>query len=187
MKIIEINLVKLSKNKLNINEYLTIHKIAKNITGEEFPFSSEQKHLDSLEENEWIHQDDNSVNLTKKAELLIGFNESKVTSDNFDELFDLYPHRTPSGRILRSRNKTVSGVLTKNYLVSKKKYLTKVSNLKLHNLILEATKKMSSQARMRGGMEYIQQLEVYINQNSWEKYMEDDNETFKSDSNTIRI
>ena len=49
MSIIEINLVQLAKNKMNINEYLTIHKIAKNITGDEFPFSSEQRHLDSLE------------------------------------------------------------------------------------------------------------------------------------------
>jgi len=48
---IEINLVNLLKNNLNINEYLTIHKIAKTTDGYEFPFTSDQSHLDSLEKD----------------------------------------------------------------------------------------------------------------------------------------
>jgi hypothetical protein len=49
MEIIEINLVKLTKNNLNINEYLTILKIVKQKKGDDIPFFSSDRHLESLQ------------------------------------------------------------------------------------------------------------------------------------------
>lgn len=187
--IVEIDLIKLLKNNLNVNEYLTLIKINGEINDKEFPFTSTELTLKSLEEKEWLILEDNEIELSKKAYKLIGektINENTTTESNFDELFDIYPYRTPSGRILRSRNKIVSGKLTHNYCKLRDRYLRKVKTIDEHTEVLINTKTMISNANMRNSIEYLQQLETYINQNSWENYTEG-KEDFSSSNNIIRL
>lgn len=184
---IEINLVNLLKNNLNINEYLTIHKIAKTTDGYEFPFTSDQSHLDSLEKDGWLTQSDESVELTNKSKKLIKWNIKGITEEHFDKLFEMYPYRTPGGRVLRSRHKIIASSMTKNYSNLRDKYLRKVNSIELHDTIMESISKMLSDAKMRGGMDYLQQLDTFINQNSWEKYMGNDSNEVQNQSNIIKL
>lgn len=166
--IIEIDLVKLVRLGLNINEYLTILSIYKEYKGDSIPFYSSNEFLKSLEDNKWIELIDNdeSVILTKKALKLV---EEKDV--NFDELFFLYPYKTPDGRVLRTKEKEISGRMTKDYKSLYDKYTNRIKNIKLHNDIVDATKIMLKDISRRGELKFLPRLETYINKNKWEDYI----------------
>jgi len=77
--------------------------------------------------------------------------------------------------------------MTKNYSNLRDKYLRKVNSIELHDTIMESISKMLSDAKMRGGMDYLQQLDTFINQNSWEKYMGNDSNEVQNQSNIIKL
>ena len=85
---------------------------------------------------------------------------------NFDEFWDAFPQSTKSGRVLRAVNKENSqGKPTRDYEVCKKKYLSKVKDEELHKLIIATLKKRVE----LNEYEYINGIEVYINQCKWER------------------
>ena len=85
---------------------------------------------------------------------------------NFDEFWDASPASTRSGRVLRAVNKINSqGKPTHDYEVCKKKYLSKVKSVKLHENIVAIIK-----ARVAyNDYEFMNNLETYINQRKWER------------------
>jgi hypothetical protein len=85
---------------------------------------------------------------------------------NFDEFWDAYPASTRSGRVLRAVNKiNPQGKPTHDYEVCKKKYLSKVKSVKLHENIVAIMK-----ARVAcNDYEFMNNLETYINQCKWER------------------
>jgi hypothetical protein len=85
---------------------------------------------------------------------------------NFDEFWDAFPQSTKSGRVLRALNKTnLQGKHTRDYDVCKKKYLSKVKSEELHEQIVATLKKRVE----LNEYEYINGIEVYINQSKWER------------------
>lgn len=84
---------------------------------------------------------------------------------NFDEFWDAFPVSTPSGRILRSANKVWSETLTRDYIICKKKYLSKVKTVSTHNTIVKIIKGRV----LSGEYEYINNMETYINQEKWQQ------------------
>jgi len=166
--IIEIDLVKLARWELNINEYLTLLKIQEK-ENFDLPFESSQKTIDSLVRKQFIqfNEDNSVVYLTNKAFKVVGKEEV-----DFDELFNLYPYKTPTGRILRTKNKEQLGKLTRDYKLLSEKYIRKVKNIDLHNTIIKATELMLKDYKKRGASDYLKKLETYINQNGWEPYID---------------
>jgi len=181
--IIEIDLVKLTRWELNINEYLTLLKIEEK-DNFDIPFNSSREIINELVRKNLIQfNDDNSVvYLTNKALKIVGKEEV-----NFDELFDLYPYKTPTGRILRTKNKEQLGKLTRDYKLLSEKYLRKIKNVELHNTIIRATELMLKDYKRRGSLEYLKKLETYINQNGWEPYVDQivDNVSFSSEGGNV--
>lgn len=172
----EIDLIKLIKLDLNINEYLTLFKIDKNTQGINFPFTSTVQHIQSLKNKGFIDVDANQqIRFTQQGKDVIN---PKIVVD-FDELFELYPSKTPNGRILRAKNKEISGRMTKEYKSLKDKYLLRVRDEEMHKKILEATKVMIAEKQKTGSINFLQQLEVYINGNVWERYMDEDGNSTK--------
>lgn len=163
--IIEIDLIELDKYGLNIQEYLTLLKIYENREGRDIPFMSTDNTVKSLEDKRFIKDIEGVLYLTVRAEKL--FYEEVV---NFDELFNLYPYQTPSGRSLRAKNKEIFGTQTKDYKILSKKYLSAVKNTELHNKIIEWTKIALQDHKRRNAMEYLPAMEVYINSRGWERY-----------------
>jgi hypothetical protein len=88
------------------------------------------------------------------------------TKINFDEFWDAFPTTTRTGRILRAVNKTNNQCKpTRDYEICKKKYLSKVKSEELHKNIVAIIK-----ARVASGdYEYINGMEIYINQCKWER------------------
>ena len=185
--LVEIDLVKLLRHELNVNEYLTLIKAYNNLNDkEDIPFFSDENSLESLVTKEWLSKRDGGLDLTKKAIMLVG--DEAV---EFDELFMLYPAKTPDGRILRSTNKEFRGRLTREYKVLKAKYLKKVRNVEMHTLVLDGTKKMLQDYKKRDSLNFLPLMETYMNQNQWERYITDEPTTgrtsFGSRSNTERL
>jgi len=183
----DLDLIKILRMGLNINEFLTLIKMDKTIRGLDFPFVSAVNHINSLKEKGFLEvNDNNEIRITAKGELLL-----KPKSEmNFDDLFFLYPATTPNGRHLRTRNKEIGGRITKEYRFLKEKYALRVFDEDLHNKVIAATKFMLDQRRKSGDLDYLQQLEVYINRNGWERYMDEEGNTEKpiiGTSNTERI
>jgi hypothetical protein len=93
---------------------------------------------------------------------LVTPNNSKI---NFDEFWDIFPTSTKSGRALRAENKIFHGKPTRDYEVCKQKYLSKVKDEELHKEIVAIIKKRVELNQY----EYINGMEVYINQRKWEQ------------------
>lgn len=167
--IIEIDLVKLASRGLNINEYLTIYKIYHQNKDINIPFYSSKDYIEQLVEKGFLKysEDKQMVYLTNKSLKLVG-----ETPVDFDELFNLYPYKTESGRRLRSKEKEVLGNITRDYKVLSQKYLSKVKNKEIHDTIVKATKVMINDYKRRGASDYLPKLETYINQHGWEKYVD---------------
>jgi len=169
----EIDLIKLLNLNLNINEYLTLIKIDKSKNNINFPFTSTDRHLESLEEKGYINIDQNKViSFTDKGYNIVNPKENI----NFDELFELYPTRTPNGRILRTKNKEIKGRLTKEYKFLKQKYLLRVKDSATHQEVIKATQKMLNERKRNMSLDYLMKLEVYINKEYWQTYMDEDGE-----------
>lgn len=166
MEIITINLITLLHYNLTINQYLTLLKIDQIINDVEIPFTTYQNDLDYLFENGFITQSNDAIYLTNKAQSLF-----PKQSINFDELFNLYPAKTPNGRILRTSSKEGITGLTKDYENNLKRYSKLAKNINIHNKILLATKTMINDHKNRNALDYLPKLETYLNQNGWEKYI----------------
>jgi len=179
---LEIDLVMLVRENLNINEYLTLVKAYNNLNGEDLPFSSTQQTLNNLELNGWLKSEDGGYQLTKKAIMLVG--EEAI---NFDEMFNLYPTKTPDGRILRAANKEFNGKLTADYKKLRDKYLKKIKNVAMHEMILDATSKMLSDYKKRGSLNYLPLMETFVNQSQWERYIGEDVVQHIGNGNTERL
>ena len=143
-----------------------------------FPGKSTKQILKELEELQYVKilsDDYSDIELRKKSYDL--FNQSQI---NFDEFWDNFPIKTLSGRSLRASNKTFHGKLTNDYIKCKKKYLSKVKSLGLHNAIVNIVK-----AKVKYGSasdkHYENGIEVYINQSKWErdeKFLRQNNSSF---------
>lgn len=173
MEVVEINLVKLVKLDLNVNEYLTLLKLKLIITEDiKFPFSSTEAHLQSLIAKGFLMIDGESLKFTPKGEKVFKEAGTNITEGDFDKLFELYPHKTPSGRILRSKNKVIMGKVSKDYETLYRKYTSVIKNLDDHEAVINATRNMVYDAKRRGASEFLSKMEVYVNQRGWEKFID---------------
>lgn len=167
--VIEIDLKFLIKHDLNINEYLTLLKLSENIKGNDIPFYTTDSCLSKLDENNYIELADDNIYMLPKGSKL--FTKEII---NFDDIFDLYPYKTPDGRVLRAKNKELGGKLTRDYKVLKDKYLAKIKNIDTHNQVIKCMNNMINHYKNNGKMNFMNGLEVVINQNAWERYVDDE-------------
>lgn len=81
----------------------------------------------------------------------------------FEELRSVYPKDTPNGRKLHV-----------NLQKAKKKYLSFLKgNLNLHSLILKCVELEVKRRTDNNGLNYMQNISTYINNENWSPYMED--------------
>ena len=171
IEMIEINLTKLLKADLNINEYLTLLKLHLLAKGQNISFKSSAEYLTSLVTKGYLKTDKDTVSFTPKGVKLFTEVANVVGEKEFDELFELYPVKTPSGRVLRCKSKEIMGKYTRDYETLRNKYIKAVRKLDDHALVLEATQNMIYDYKRRGSTEFYQKMETYINQRGWEKYI----------------
>ena len=169
MQIVEIDLDKLRSSGLYVEDFIILKMISEGVNPDSLNWFNcasgglkKCPHCAALEQNLWIKPTDSGYELRQKGRDLFVDSESLI---NFDEFFENFPHTTPSGRVLRAKNKLFGGVPSRDYVVCKKKYLDKVRTLELHRQAVEIIK-----ARVASkDYEYINNLETYINQRKWEQ------------------
>lgn len=163
--VIDIDLIKLLRLNLNINEYLTLLKIYNILNDEEvIPFNSDDLSKQTLKEKKYIIENkDGSIELSKDGIALF-----EIDKDLFQELFDIYPYRTPNGRILRSKTRKFGGKDTLMYAKTSKKYNLLIRNKSEHELVIKNTKSLIDNYKRRNSLNYLPELTVYVNQKRWE-------------------
>lgn len=118
--------------------------------------------MERLESNMWVKYCEDTIELRAKGRELF---ENKNSTINFDEFWDVFPVTTPSGRVLRAAGKEWRGEPTRDYVVCRKKYLTKVKTEEAHKKIIQII-----QARVTSkDYEYMNNMETYINQSKWQQ------------------
>lgn len=189
--LIEIDFQGLSDLGLNINQYLTLYKLSEKVKGNNIPFIPTNNVLDSLEKLGYIVRDGSNIHQTGLTKNLFK-EDNKFIQNNeidFDELFEIYPKKTPNGRILRISNKERGGKISENYKKLYKKYVDKIKNTDLHKDVVEITRRMLIYRTRVGDLDFMNQLEVYLNQRGWEKYeflLEDNSYNLKESDNTTK-
>lgn len=171
VEMIEISLTKLLKAELNVNEYLTLLKLHLLAQGQNIPFKSAPEYLSGLVKKGYLKAVQDTVSFTAKGVKLFADVSLIVGEKEFDELFELYPVKTPGGRVLRCKSKEMMGRYTRDYEILRNKYIKAVRKLDDHALVLEATQNMIYDYKRRGATEFYQKMETYINQRGWEKYI----------------
>ncbi len=167
MNKIEIDLKQLIRLDLTINEYLTLLKIYLKSKEISINYIGKKSELEVLDSKNYIrYKDDGDVVILAKTKQL--FTQYDISID-FDELFEIYPPKTPNGRSLRTE-KERAGHLTSGYKLNKSRYLKKVKSIEEHKEIVETTKLMLKHQESRGALNYLNALEAYITGNLWEKY-----------------
>ena len=103
IEVVEINLTKLLKVGLNINEYLTMVKLHLMVKEQMIPFNTSQSIVQSLVDKGYLEHSNDLITITSKGYKLLNNSSNGVTDKEFDEFYFLYPEKTPGGRILRSK------------------------------------------------------------------------------------
>ena len=169
---LEIDLKKISELSLTLDEGVFLNVLTHYKKEEFLPLMSQFIDMleieNSLQEKGFIKKThDDYILLSKTINNFI-----QPENFNFDDIFNLYPTSCPNGRILRTLS-----VDTRNYKVCKKKYLSKVKNADKHNKIV-ATLTAYFENAPKDQMNYLNNLETFINQEGWEKM-----ETFVAQNN----
>ena len=160
MNTVLIDVDNLAKSGLHIMYYLPLQMIAEgNMDAVRFlPADIDFK---QLENQGWIKINEDGEP-EPRQKLLDLFPPEKGI--DFDEFWDAFPVKTRSGRVLRAANKMFQGKLSRDYTVCRKKYLAKIKTAESHAVAVAAIKaKVDS-----GDINYLNGIEVYINQNKWE-------------------
>lgn len=161
MEILQLDLKQYRGSGLFFEEYICLLLIYHGINPELYIF--QDTHLFSnLSEEGYIKKIEGRWQLRGKAEEIF---ENSEESINFDEFWDAFPATTPKGRALRAANKLWTGIYTKDYVVCKKKYLSKVKSKASHDKIVQIVKSRVDS----GDYEYMNNMETYINQEVWQR------------------
>lgn len=161
----------LIKHKLSIEEYFILMLLVeKEMDTLKELYPTFPSTVFSLEMDNYIRVINNdcwdSIIITTKATSI--FSAKGDSNINFDEFWDNFPIKTPSGRCLRPNNKMWGGETTKDYTEAKKKYLTVVKSLENHQTIVSILVEKSKKATI-SDKEFENSIITYINQRKWQK------------------
>lgn len=161
---------------LNANQYMHLALLHQQIRNNLAPLT--EPDFDCLVQLGYLNPNDTITELGKSL-----FEDSESVLDRkFKELYEAYPRQVPNGsggyRVLRSKD-----VNSQDALSCKKKYVSIIKDDKnLHDQVMRGLK---TELYMRKtSMTYMQNLQTWINQKSWEKYMDLDVNTDDADKVT---
>ena len=120
-----------------------------------------------LTENEYIETNVDDVNLTEKGLAIFEGNE-----DLFLKFFEIYPYKVSNGtggvRILGTKDATT---IFGKRMYRKWNTATK-GNVKLQESMIKGLENELAYRKKSNGMQYMQNMDTWLNQGTWEKYQE---------------
>lgn len=182
MESIHIDFNMMEQRGWNINLYLTALKAYLFLVlKEDIPYKASRSDLDILEKEGLVTIDDSEGNL-EATEALVELFES---NDAFDTFYNLYPHIVTSvvgeKRILRSA--TTDTILGKK--IRKKWDRITKGNPKIESEIISGLNKEIIDRTNSGNLFYMQLIETWLNNGTWEKYKDIDPKENSSKTKTI--
>lgn len=152
---------------LNANQYMHLALLYHRLPANLAPLDDAD--IDSLIEKDYLRVVFTTVELTDKSRELFETSNSFIDTA-FKELYELYPRQVPDGRggyrVLRAKNFD-----SEDAKICKKKYESVVKNdKKIHEKVMKG---LITELHMRkNSMTYMQNLQTWLNQRAWEKYMD---------------
>jgi len=164
---ITVNIPKLVGLGLNANQYMRLALIYHNLPTDLAPLSTAD--MDILIEKEYLAVMMTTEYLLPKGKALFEASE-KFIDTAFNELYQLYPRQVPDSRggyrVLRSK-----ALDSEDAKICKRKYEIAIKNDKnLHAKVIKGLK--TELVMRRNSMTYMQNMQTWINQRGWEKYMD---------------
>ncbi len=98
---------------------------------------------------------------TDQAYKILGFTKEDQW---FEELWNVFPRRTPKGRVLKQIG----------HQKAKKKYFSRIKSESDHRKILAALDRELKHRAATGNIDYMQSLETWLNNESWNAFPEED-------------
>lgn len=142
------------------------------------PFKITSDEIEDLRKRHYFVEDDSGLYLSGTAIKI--FTKEDSTVELFEEIWNLYPSRTPNGRVLRSKDK--NSQMASRIFTKLRKELTKYNNYKLiKNGLINYIKNKEK----TNGLNFMQSLEVWVNQKTWESYQEE--ESNNDDSSVFTV
>jgi hypothetical protein len=170
----------MEENSWNINEYLTALKAYLMVKHRvEIPFVSTIDTIRKLEAEGFLTVENDEFHSTSK---LIGLFEK---DDKFEEFYHKYPYKVRDAyghqRILRVRNPlSISG----RKLKQKWNRITK-GNPEIIDQVIRGLENELKHRKEHGSMQYMQMLETWLNNGTWEAYLEEDSSEKSEKSDKI--
>jgi len=178
---VTIDILEIGKLKLNINEYLNLLKLRHNEENKSFPYDLDPRYLDRLEEEGYVIHD------PQNDGYILGPNSKKIfeEDDLFVEFFSLYPGYVETGlgrRAISAKDpNSISGKATHDIW----RRVTK-NKPSLQRKIIECLKRELDHRRSTDSMAYLQGIDTWLRQATWEKW-ENIPEENKSNNSSIKL
>jgi hypothetical protein len=162
---VTVDIIELSRLKLNMNEYFSLMKLQHDSEGKSFPFVVDERFIPRLiDESFVVREEDGTYSLGPE-----GIKVFKNENDRFEEFYALFPHKVPTGMGFRPVSTldvgSTSAKVTRTIwdrIIKNKPYLqeTIISNLK----------KELAQRQSDGSLSYLHNIDTWLRQATWEKW-----------------
>jgi len=165
-----LDLLEIGKHKLNLNEYLSLLKIQHNEEGRSFPYEIDPRYIERLLADKFIIAE---VELATGA-LTYHLGEASIKlfggdEDLFEEFFALFPNSVDTGfgrRAISAKDpNSISGRATHDIW----KRITK-NKPDLQRKIIDGLKRELSNRKASNSLAYIQGIDTWLRQATWEKW-----------------
>lgn len=138
------------------------------LDNKQYRYYISEAELKYLLDKELIISVDGIFSLRGKAIELL---QPKSDVSRFDELLNLFPRKTPRGRILRPASSS-----SKQGIIIKKKFI-KALKIDSFDNIINGLENEISYRTSNNSLEYMHNFETWINRAEWQDYQENNEET----------
>lgn len=149
---------------LSPNQYFFLMAVHEN----SIPFKIVPSEVEDLQRKNYFITDDSGLHLSGAAVSM--FTKEDETEQLFKEIWTLYPIRTPNGRVLRPSK--IDSQMAKKIFRKLRKELTNYNNYK--NIINGLKNEINNRSKLKDGLNYMQRLDTWVNQKSWESFQEEE-------------
>ena len=171
-----LDILEISKFKLNINEYLTLLKFQHESEERSFPFVPDERFFPRILEEVYLIKEQDKISLGPK-----GIEVFQCKENLFEEFYKTFPHKVPTGTGYRPVStldvESASARTTKaiwDRIIKNKPYLQRT--------IIDNLKRELESRNRDGSIGFLQGIDTWLRQATWEKW-EDIPDTKRTSTN----
>jgi hypothetical protein len=161
--LVTLDVLEISKLKLNFNEYLTLLKIQHNLEGSPFPFVEDERFIPSLIEKQFIQKSEDGYILGEKGIKLF------EGEDLFEEFYKTFPHKVETE--FGFRPLSTLDPQSESAKATRAIWLRKTKNkAELQRRIITNLKRELEHRKRTNSLKYLQNIDTWIRDSTWEKW-----------------